>query len=256
VFVACSTLCFAREPLDKALRLILELEFDKFELAIVEDGQHLRPSEVGEDPEAALQKLRSGPSLTPSSLHLDFGQVDWAEPVHRRRFENLCRFAKLLGVAVITLHSAPLGTPIDQEHKRLSSLSAHAMRDGLVLAMLTHADTLTGDPQVAIQLCKSIPGLGLTLDPSTFFQGSHKESDFDSAYPYVQNVHLRDTGKNPGEFQVRVGQGRIEYARIVTQLQRFGYNRSLTVAMIDRIENPFDREVEVRKLKLLLETLL
>jgi len=50
--------------------------------------------------------------------------------------------------------------------------------------------------------------------------------------------------------------GRIEYARVVTQLERFGYTRSLTVAIIDRLENPFDREVEVRKLKLLLETLL
>ena len=29
MFVACSTLCFAREPLEKALRLIAELEFDK-----------------------------------------------------------------------------------------------------------------------------------------------------------------------------------------------------------------------------------
>ena len=64
------------------------------------------------------------------------------------------------------------------------------------------------------------------------------------------------TQQAPGEFQVRVGQGCIEYARVVNQLQRFGYNRSLTVAIIDRPENPFDREVEVRKLKLLLETLL
>ena len=63
MFVACSTLCFAREPLETALRLIAELEFDKFELALVEDGQHLRPSEAGDNPEAALQRLRSGPSL-------------------------------------------------------------------------------------------------------------------------------------------------------------------------------------------------
>ena len=54
MFVACSTLCFAREPLESALRHIAELEFDKIELAIVEDGPHLRPSEVGENTEAAL----------------------------------------------------------------------------------------------------------------------------------------------------------------------------------------------------------
>jgi hypothetical protein len=67
---------------------------------------------------------------------------------------------------------------------------------------------------------------------------------------------MRDSGPGPGEFQVRVGQGRIEYARIVTQLQRYGYNRALTVAIIDRPDNPFEREVELRKLKLLLETLI
>ncbi len=55
---------------------------------------------------------------------------------------------------------------------------------------------------------------------------------------------------------MRVGQGKIDYARIVNMLQRHGYNRSLTVSIIDRPENPFDREVEVRKLKLLLETLI
>ncbi len=57
MFVACSTLCFAREPLETALHQIAELEFDKFELALVEDGQHFRPSEVGDNPEAALQRL-------------------------------------------------------------------------------------------------------------------------------------------------------------------------------------------------------
>jgi len=256
VFVACSTLCFAREPLEKALRLITEMEFDKFELAITEDGQHLRPSEVGDDPEAALQRVRRGPSLTPSSIHLDFGPVDWSDPAMRRRFDALCRFAKALSVAVLTMSSAPLGTPLEQEIKRLSSLVATAMRDGLVLTLLTDSQTLAGDPQIAVDLCKAIPGLGLTLDPSHGLQGPHKEVDFDAVYPYVQNVHLRDTGKQPGEFQVRVGQGLIEYARVVTQLQRYGYKRALTVAIIDRPDHPFVREVEVRKLRLLLETLI
>ncbi len=256
MFVSCSTLCFAREPLEKALRLIAELEFDKFELAIVEDGQHLRPSQVGDDFEAALQQVRRGPSLTPSSIHLDFGPVDWNDQAVRRRFDAHCRFAKALSVAVLTMPSAPLGTPLEQEIKRLSSLVDTAMRDGLVPTLLTDSGKLAGDPQIALELCKAIPGLGLTIDPSHGLQGPHKEAEFDLVYPYVQNVHLRDTGKQPGEFQVRVGQGLIEYARIVTQLQRYGYNRALTVAIIDRPDNPFEREVEIRKLRLLLETLI
>jgi sugar phosphate isomerase/epimerase len=256
VFVACSTLCFANEPLESALRHIAELEFDKFELAVVEDGQHLRPSEVGEDPEAAILRLRRGPALIPSTLYLDFGPVDWSDPVQKKRFDNHCRFAKSLNVAVLTMTAAPAGTPLDAEIRRLTSLSATAMRQGLVLAMITHRDSLTGDAANALQLCKSVPGLGLTLDPSHFVNGPSKESDVDQLYPYVQNIHLRDTGKQANEFQVRIGQGQIEYARIVNLLQRNGYNRALTVAILDRPDNAFDREVEVRKLKLLLETLL
>ena len=256
MFVACSTLCFAQETLESALRQIAELEFDKFELALVEGGQHLQPSEAGDHPEAAIQRLRRGPALVPSSLYLDFGPVDWSDPVTRRRFDGLCRLAKALNVAVVTLHAQPAGTPLADEVQRLTQLAGNAMREGLVLALLTHSETLTGDPQVAVELCKAIPGLGLTLDPSHFLQGPHPQPDYDAVFPYIQNVHLRDTGQAPGEFQVRVGQGQVEYARIVNMLQRHGYNRSLTVAIIDRPDNPFDREVEVRKLKLLLETLL
>ncbi len=160
MFVACSTLCFAREPLETALRQIAELEFDKFELALVEDGQHLRPSEAGDNPEAALQRLRSGPSLIPSSLHIDFGTVDWSDPVTRKRFDGLCRLAKSLSVAVLTMHAAPSGTPVADEVKRLAPLVGTAMREGLVLALLTHAETLTADPQVAVELCQLVPGLG------------------------------------------------------------------------------------------------
>jgi sugar phosphate isomerase/epimerase len=256
MFVGCSTLCFATEPLETALRQIAELEFDKFELALFEDGQHMRPSEAAENPEAALQRLRSGPSLTPSSLHFDFGAVDWSDPVIHKRFDGLTRLAKLLSVAVLTIPASPLGTPVAEEVKRLTSLVRSATFEGLVLALLTHAETLAADPRVAVELCQAVPGLGLTLDPSHYLQGPSPNVDFDIVFPYVQNVQLRDTGLAPGEFQVRVGQGQIEYARIVTQLQRYGYNRALTVSIIDRLDNPFDREVEVRKLKLLLETLI
>jgi sugar phosphate isomerase/epimerase len=256
MFVACSTLCFAKESLESALRHIAELEFDKIELAIVEDGAHLRPSEVAENPEAAVHRLRHGPSLTPAALSLDFGDLDPASPVLRRRFEALCRMAKSLTVAVLTIPAAPLGTPIDDEVRRLTTLSGYAMREGLVLAVATHGRTLTADPAVAVELCKAVPGLGLTLDPSHYIHGLPRPSDFDALFPYVQNVHLRDTGKGPDEFQVRIGQGEVEYGRIVSLLERHGYDRSLTVSILDRPDNPFEVEVEVRKLKLLLESLI
>jgi len=254
VFVACSTLCFTREPLESALRHIAELEFDKIELAVVEDGTHLRPSEAAEAPDAAVARLRQGPSLTPTGLDIDFGDAAADPALLSKRFEAMCRFAKSLTVAVMTIRAAPTGTPFDDEVKRLAALAGVAMRQGLVPSLATQGQTLTADPAAAVELCKAVPGLGLTLDPSHYIQAGVK--DYDAVFPYVQDIHLRDTGKGPHEFQVRVGQGEIEYGRIVNLLARHGYKRSLTIAITDRIDNPFDTEVEVRKLKLLLESLL
>jgi sugar phosphate isomerase/epimerase len=254
VHVACSTLCFTAEPLESALRHIAELEFGKIDLAIVEDSPHLKPSEVAENIEAALHRVRYGPSLTPSAIDLDFGDVD--TKTYRRRFESMCRLAKPLTVAVLTIPAAPYGSSFDDEVLRLRELVEVANRQGLVLTVATHGETLTADPAAALELCRKIPGLGLTLDPSHYVQGPHATDSYDELYPYVQNVHFRDTGKKPGDFQVRVGQGEIEYGKIVSQLERHNYDRGLTVSIFDRPDNTFDGEVEVRKLKLLLESLL
>ena len=52
-----------------------------------------------------------------------------------------------------------------------------------------------------------------------------------------------------------VGQGEIEYGRIVAQLTRHHYNRLLTVDIQDCPDASFVMEPEVRKLKYLLESL-
>ena len=233
---------------------MIDLEFNKIDLAVHEHGPHLRPSQVAENPEAAHLALRAGPSLTVSSLDLDFGSLDLE--TLKKRFSAMCRFAKGLTVAVLSVNVAPRGTSFESEVNRLSSLVDIARREGLVLAVPTHRDAITSIPHDAKRLCDAVPGLGLTLDPGHLLNGPHQSDDYDELFPYTRNIHLRDSGRKPGELQVRVGQGQIEYGRIVNMLERAGYNRSLTVAIVDRPENEFDVEQEVRKLKLLLESLL
>ena len=70
--------------------------------------------------------------------------------------------------------------------------------------------------------------------------------------PYVCNVHLRDTTKDT--LQVRIGQGEIEYGRLINQLTMQNYNRSLTVNMSPMED--VDHMAEMRKMRLLLESLL
>ena len=60
---------------------------------------------------------------------------------------------------------------------------------------------------------------------------------------------------NPPQFQVRVGQGEIEYGRIISQLDRFSYDRALTVDVREEWATSFPASPEARKLKYLLESL-
>src|SRR5437763_15599038 len=117
VFVACNTLCFSREPMESAIRHIADLEFRKIDLALHEGETHLRPSEVAESLEAALGRRRDAPSMTPSAYGVDFGDAEGA--TYRKRFEAICRPAKAQTVAVLTIPASPIGTPFDDEVKRL-----------------------------------------------------------------------------------------------------------------------------------------
>ena len=172
-----------------------------------------------------------------------------------RQFRAVCRLARVSMVPLLTLSAAPSDTPLDREVQRLTRLLRLAEKDGLLLTVATRSGTLTEDPDMAVTLCQRVPGLGLTLDPSHYIAGSPQVKSFDQVYPYVRHVHLRDTGRGPNQFQVHVGQGEVEYGRVIAQLSRYHYDRLLTVDIRDMAQASFPKEHEVRKLKYLLESL-
>ena len=253
MYVACSTLCFSRCSLEDALRLIGELEFTKFEAAIHEQGRQLRPSEIAADVGRAAARLRLGPGLTPVAFSVEIEAG--GEEEHDRQFKAVCRFARISAVPLITVKSAAAGSAMDAEGERLKHLVHLAAADGIQVTVPTLIGTLTEDPDVALTLCQRVKGLGLTLDPSHYIAGPHAAKNHDALYPHVKHVHLRDTGRGLNQFQVRVGQGEVEYGRIIAQLARYQFNRILCVDIHDIADAPFAMQPEVRKLKYLLESL-
>ena len=87
--VACSTFCFGRHPLDRALRIIGELEFSKLDVAIHEDGPHLTPTQVVQDIGLAAQRIRIGPSLTPGAFSVEIAADQPAD--YQRQLRAICR---------------------------------------------------------------------------------------------------------------------------------------------------------------------
>jgi len=256
MFVSCSTLCFARMPFANAMRRMLDLEFDRVEYAFGGDSVHaeLLPARIADSKETALREIRNTSGLNPSSFDIRFATTDLTE--QKRQFEALCWLAKSMIVAVVSVEPSKGKTSFEQEADRLGELMSIASRFGVVLTVTTHSEGLTARPADAVALCRAVPELGLTLDPSHFVNGPHQSMSFDEVYPYVRNVRLRDSGRKAGEFQVKVGQGEVEYARVISQLHRGGYKRGLVLDIEDREDNAFDTEAEVRKLKLVLESLL
>jgi sugar phosphate isomerase/epimerase len=111
---------------------------------------------------------------------------------------------------------------------------------------------LSDDPDTVKNLCDYVPGVGLTLDPSHYLCSNNKNKNYEKLLKYVFHVHLRDSKKD--KLQVRVGQGEIDYSRLITQLQNAGYQHALSIEMTP--EADLDMRQELRKLRLLLDSLL
>jgi sugar phosphate isomerase/epimerase len=250
VYIACSTLCFGKSTFEQALRSINDLQFQKIDLAIHEHGPHLKPSEVAADVNRHAQYLRST-GMIYAAFHVD---IDAREPEQfKEHLRAVCRLGRLLTVPIITIAAAPIGANLDDEVKRLAHLSRLAEGEGVILSVETNRATVTADPAGALALCQRVPGLGITLDPSHYVVGPHPNLDYDDLYPHVRHVRLRDSRLD--RLQVRIGQGQIEYGRIVTMLEREDYERALTVDIRALPETEYPIEAEVRKLKFLLESM-
>ena len=219
MFVAASTRCFADLPLDAALQRLVDLEYTCVEIMIHESEGHMKPSEVLCDLDAAVRACRQTHRLTPIAFSVDMSVPD-SEPLYYDQFAACCRLAKASKVVTITVRSAELGTPYNAEVERLRKLAAIASFEGVRVGLLTEGGRMTQDPATAAVLCDNVKGLGLTLDPSHYTYGPQRTENYDQVIPHVYHVRLRDTSKD--QLQVRVGQGLIEYGKLISQLRKCG----------------------------------
>jgi sugar phosphate isomerase/epimerase len=250
VFVCASTDCFPDLPKDEVLPTLVDLEFTAVELPLREEGRAwCRPSQVVESLDHALEAFRDTRRLTIAAL-----TVEPAGPrdAYYAQFTACCKLAKALRVVPMVVPAAELGTPFNEEIERLRELVRIASLEGCQVAMRTEIGCMTEDPDTALALCNNVKGLGLTLDPSHYIAGPRQGRDFSKLMPHVYHVHLRDSTKSA--LHVRVGQGEVDYGKLIGQLEKVGYNRALTVHMAP-LEG-FDHRAEMRKIRLLLESLL
>lgn len=249
MIVSATTDCFYDLSLSKALERLADLEYTSVEFAIFEDGDQLKPSQVAADVEWAVGLCRNSRRLDVVAFDV---RITETKEAHYQQFTAICRMAKAAKVVTLTVPSAELGTPFNEEVEHLRRLVDIATLHGVRVGIKSQIGRLSEDPDTVMVLCDNVKGLGLTLDPSHYIVGPHQGRSIDKIMKYVFHTHLRDTNKKA--LQVRIGQGEIEYTRLVTQLQKLKYNRALSVSIREMPD--VDHVGEMRKMRLLLESLL
>jgi sugar phosphate isomerase/epimerase len=248
VFVAASTECFPDLSPQDVLEVLADLEYTAIELPIHENGRWPKPSEVGADLERSIHFCRDTHRLDIAALDICLA----TGPNYYEHFAACCKLAKAIKVVTLVVPSSELGTPFNEEIERLRKLVEIASLESAVVGLKTQVGCMTQDPDTAVVLCNNVKGLRLTLDPSHYIAGPHQGGNIEKVMKYVQHVHLRDSTKE--KLQVRVGQGEVDYGKLFQQLDKVGYDRALSVLMTP-IEG-FDHRAEMRKMRLLLESLL
>jgi sugar phosphate isomerase/epimerase len=247
VFIAASTECCPELELRDAIELLSDLEFTAIEIALHESGP-VKPSDVLTDLDRSIQLLRYTHRLDISGYSIE---LESTGEEHYQQFAKLCWLAKTTKVVTLTVPSAEQGTPFNEEVEHLQKLVEIGEAEGVRVAVKSQLGCLSEDPDTLMVLCNNVDGLGIALDPSVYITGSAQGKSLDKILKFVCNVHLRDS--RPDKFQVSVGQGEVDYGKLITQLEREKYDRALTVHMAPMPE--FDHRVELRKLRRLLETL-
>ena len=245
--IAASTRSLWDLPFAAACAQLQDLGYDKSEIWINSAFEQLAVAQIVDNTESVVASFRDASRLSPVAIFVE-------EELTLRDFRFIVEFAKQLRVAQVTIEASPLGTPFNSEIDRLRERNIMCMEEGVRLSILTKTGLLTEDPHTAIELCQSVKGLGVTLDPSYYVCNPRGEIDFDVVFPHVSHVQLRDSSAT--EIQVPAGLGEVDYNRIIAALAQENYNRTLTVDLLPRMMTGEERLLEMRKLRLLLESLL
>ena len=249
MYVAASTTCFPDLSLDDAIEKLFDLEYTAVEIEIREGG-HLDPQLILNNFNEAVGVCQTTRRLDVSSYLVDLSAEGEA---YFEQFEACCKLAKATQVVTLVVPSAELGTPFNEEVEKFKRLVEIAAKQGVRVGMKSEHGRLSGDPDTVQVICNHIDGLGIGYDPSHYiYQSSHKESDLDKLVQYAIHIYLRDTSEN--ELQVRVGQGVVDYGKLVNQLGKRNYAQALCVHITP--QEGIDHMAEMRKIRLLLESLL
>jgi sugar phosphate isomerase/epimerase len=238
--LACADFTFPLLPHARVLKLIAMLEVEGVDIGLFEGRSHLRPGAEFLAPErsgTALKRQLTAEGLTAADVFLqldpDFTPYAANQPDTPRRefardqFLRLLDYAAAAGARHVTIlpgvlfeHELPEES-CRRAYAELAWRVEQAQARNLVLGVEPHVGSLAPDPSAAADLVAQVPGLTLTLDYTHFTRMGFPDAAVEPLVAHASHFHVR--GARHGRLQASFQQNTIDYARVLTAMQRAGY---------------------------------
>jgi L-ribulose-5-phosphate 3-epimerase len=240
--LACGTLSYRQEPLERALEGIARAGFPAVELGCVCGYcEHVRPEAMsGAEMDrvgARVAGFGLGIASIAGHVDLEFPLLGKGPEVAREGFARLrsrVELASRLGVEIVNT-----GVGVAQEpgelvgfYREFGALLAHAAARGVKIGLESHAG-LTETAAASLALCRRMgrPNLGINYDAANvrFYTGANPVADLESCAgelaDHLIHVHIKDHAGGQGEWNFPpLGQGSVDFPRLAALFRRIGYS--------------------------------
>jgi sugar phosphate isomerase/epimerase len=229
-----------------ALDLIRALGCEAVDLGFMTGRSHVRPEQVhgavalhaGQVRERVESRgLRVADVFAIPYTDFETMSANNPDPDQQKRslefFTDAVEFAVLVGAPGVTTLPGVLfdgdsfEAALDRSADGLARRVEMAAARGLSTSVEPHTGSLIDTPDKTRQLLDRVPGLGITLDYAHYVYGGIAQHQIDPLLPHARHLQIRPG--RPGVLQAPVAEDAIDWAPVVAQLDRLGYDGYLAL---------------------------
>jgi 4-hydroxyphenylpyruvate dioxygenase len=241
---ALSQICSLESPFEKDVKDYAEGQCHAIEFWLTKLESYLETHSLDD-----VQRLLAEHGVTAPAASYQGGLLSSQGPARREAWDHLTRRLELcrklpIGVLVVACDVAgPLGQQdFDRVRVSLTQLAQEAERSGVRVALEPQARAAIGNNlQTAAALVEEVgsPWLGLCFDAFHYHVGPSKPEDLGLlTRDNLFHVQLCDLAEVPREFaadgdRILPGDGDIPLAPIVDHLRRIGYDRYVSIELMN-----------------------
>ena len=255
VAIACSTSAW-QGSLAEALAQISEMGFEHVDLIAIASWGHIRPADlvsefelVADEIERLLAKHKLAPvALNAAVTHLHERADKAVNEQRLRECEAIAKLMNRLDVKVASfgpgrrVSERPWEQTLDDEAATFGEMLEIARAAGVTFAVELHYNTAFETLAQAHKLLTAVPELKVAYDPSHFVMQEIDIRDTAELLDRAAHVHLRDAG--PGQMQVPVGEGNVDFGWIINGLSERRYQGHYSIEYLPGIEGGPRAQIE------------